>query len=170
MPLGTRRQRAELTTWFMFVRRLTKDNPLFLKHFRELTLPFGCERSSALPTMLRIDLSDVTVPLPPLVRRLHGALAEAIATTPDGACSIHSVWGDLLGGELFKRNARSFLREAFGPTAERFKSRLSSEELMGDMEVALWEMIAPIAKQSDPFDNPSYEGSIVGHSCGIAKI
>ena len=94
-----------------------------------------CGTAASDASMLCIDLSDVAIPLPPLVRRLHGALAETITTTADGACSIHSVWGDLVGGELFKRNARSFLREAFGPTAERLKYKLSSQELLGDMEV-----------------------------------
>ena len=40
-----------------------------------------------------VDLSDVTIPLPPVVSQLHGALAETIPTKPDGACSIISVWG-----------------------------------------------------------------------------
>ena len=33
----------------MFVGRLTKENPLLLMRFEELTLPCGCERSSAPP-------------------------------------------------------------------------------------------------------------------------
>ena len=112
--------------------------------------------------MLRVDLNDVTVPLPPLVRRWHGAPAEAIATTPDGACSIHSVWGDMLGEKLFKSNARSFLHEAFGPTAERFIHKLSCPQLLAEIELELWDLIAPFAKQPGPFHGPSYGRSAEG--------
>ena len=68
-------------------------------------------------------------------------------TNGNGACSIHSVWGDRVSGELFRSDARGFLRDAFGPTPEGFKLRLASEDLLSEMEVALWELLAPIAKQ-----------------------
>ena len=95
-----------------------------------------------------VDLSDVAVPLPAVVRELHGSQASPIATSSDGACSIHSVWGDAVNGELFKPNARSFLREAFGPNAGHFAAKVASDELIAEIEIAVWEMIAPIAKQS----------------------
>ena len=43
------------STWFIFVHRITKDNPLFYSMSGELTLPFGCERSSAPPNHLIIE-------------------------------------------------------------------------------------------------------------------
>ena len=102
--------------------------------------------------MLSINLHEVTVPLPPVVRRLHGASADPVHTNGNGACAIHSVWGDWVRGELFKRDARVFVRDAFGPTPQSFKSRLASGELLGEMELALWDLIAPIAKQGGVFD------------------
>ena len=79
-------------------------------------------------------------------------------TKGDGACAIHSVWGNEVDGELFKSNARWFLRDAFGPTAAGFKSKLASEILLGEMEMALWELIAPIAKQSGILGPPPNAG------------
>ena len=52
----------------------------------------------------------------------------------DGACSVHCVWGDWEGGPLFKPNAHTFLRDAFGRAAEIFARRLSCVELMADLE------------------------------------
>ena len=98
--------------------------------------------------MLRVDLDHVANALPAAVRRVHGASVDRMNTAGDGACSIHSVWGDWENGELFMRNARSFPSDAFGPTAERFRPSLKSDELMAELEVALWVLLAPIAKQS----------------------
>jgi len=102
--------------------------------------------------MLSINLDDVAVRLPPVVRRFHGASAEPMRTNGNGACSIHSVWGNRVSGELFRSDARGFLRDAFGPTPEGFKLRLASEDLLSEMEVALWELLAPIAKKERDFD------------------
>ena len=56
------------------------------------------------------------------------------------------MWGKIVNDTLFKLDAREFLRVSFGPTAEDFRARISSVEHMETMEVALWDMIAPIAK------------------------
>ena len=148
---------------------------LFLLESRPSLFSYCCERSSAsIPTnfvgviatdptqMVLVDLREVPAPLPLAVRRLQGMVMETMPTAGDGACAIHSVWGEWECGELFKRDARSFLFEAFGPTAEIFKSRLSSEELLGDMELGLWDLIQPIAKQSDPFGAPLHAGGNEG--------
>ena len=79
-------------------------------------------------------------------------------TSTDGACSIHSVWGDWVEGALFKSDARSFLRDTFGPTAEDFKTNLGSPELLADLEVALWDLLLPIAKQTVNFGDDSHLG------------
>ena len=90
-----------------------------------------------------------------------------INTTGDGACSIHSVWGHWVSGALFMRDARSFLRVSFGKTAEEFQSRLCCADLMIEIEVALWDMLAPIVKQLGHLDMPprtgDNEGRLVWH-------
>ena len=70
--------------------------------------------------------------------------------------------GKIAWGELFKANARSFLAEAFGPTADRFTRNLASPELLSDIEVALWGLISPIAKQSNYFGAPPLAGETEG--------
>ena len=61
--------------------------------------------------MLYVDLSDVVLELPSEVQRLHGARMQIVETAGDGACAIHSVWGDMEHGRLFKEDARSMLRD-----------------------------------------------------------
>ena len=95
-----------------------------------------------------IRLDNVAVDLPPAVRRLQGTFVQPVRTTGDGACAIHSVWGNPLEGMLFKADARKFLGDAFGSNAQIFKSKLSSKELFADLEVAVWEQILPLAKKN----------------------
>ena len=97
---------------------------------------------------LHIDLQAVTAVLPSPVRSLHGALVSPMRTSADGACSIHAVWGDWVEGSLFKRNARGFLSTTFGPTSTDFRKKLASSELLAELEIALWDLLSPIAKQS----------------------
>ena len=66
---------------------------------------------------LSIDLTDVQVPLHPCVKELDMARVEK-STIGDGACGIHSVWGNFVNDTLYKLDAREFLRAGFGPTAE----------------------------------------------------
>ena len=94
-----------------------------------------------------IRLDNVAVDLPPAARHLQGTFVQPVRTTGDGACAIHSVWGDSLEGMLFKADARKFLGDASGPNARMLKSKLSSKELFADLEVAVWEQILPFAKK-----------------------
>ena len=57
---------------------------LLVKTFAWMTASAG--------SMACVVLSDVTTPLPPVVRQLQRALAETSPTRADGACSIISVW------------------------------------------------------------------------------
>ena len=98
--------------------------------------------------MPSITLGRYELPLPAVMREWQGCQASLIPTTSDGACSIHSVWGGMVHGELFKPEARSFLREAFGADAHQFKTRVASPELVAEIERGVWEMLAPMAKQT----------------------
>ena len=83
-----------------------------------MTLPQSvstCRKNLA--GMVYIELNDVAAALLPAVRQLQGTVAERMHITGAGACSIHSVWGDGDGEALFKTNARTFFRDAFGRTA-----------------------------------------------------
>ncbi len=69
------------------------------------------------------------------------------------------MWGNFnVNDTLYKLDAREFLRAGFGPTAEDFRAIISSVEHMETMEVALWDMIAPIAKHVVPFGAKPHEG------------
>ena len=106
--------------------------------------------------MPRIQLDGVAEDLPAAVQRLQGTQVQTLHTVADGACAIHSIWGDWLCGMLFKADARKFLGDAFGSTAEVFKARLSSKELFAELEIAVWEQILPLARQSSaPLANPA---------------
>ena len=62
---------------------------------------------------LSIDLADVQVPLHPSVKELDMVRVDIMSTVGDGACAIHSVWGNLVNGTLYKPEAREFLRASF---------------------------------------------------------
>lgn len=111
---------------------------------------------------LSIDLTDVTEPMHSSVRELNMARVDTMSTDGDGACAIHSVWGNFVNGTLYKPEARDFLRAGFGPTAEHFRTRIASVEDMQTMELALWDMILPIAKQDAPFGAPPHAGDKEG--------
>ena len=102
-----------------------------------------------------IQLDNIAADLHPAVRSLQGTYVQTVRTIGDGACSIHSVWGDWLDGMLFKANTRKFLGDAFGSTAEILRSGLSSKELFADLEVAVWEHILPLARKAAPFSKSS---------------
>ena len=80
---------------------------------------------------------------------------------------------------LFKADARKFLGDAFGSTADVFKARLSSKELFAELEIAVWEQILPLAKRSstalaNPAQVADREGQHIWncllHSCqGVAQ-
>ena len=92
----------------------------------------------------------------------------------DNCCQFNRFW---LSARRVRID-RLFLRDAFGPTAEHFRSRLLSDEVMAELEVALWELLAPIAKQSGPFGSAPHMGTNEGKrvwncllesSCDVAR-
>ena len=78
------------------------------------TVVFGGHEGSS-SSDIRLD--NAAADLPPAVRRLQGTFVQPVRTTGDGACAIHSVWGNPLEGMLFKADARKFLGDAFGSNA-----------------------------------------------------
>ena len=56
-----------------------------------------------------------------------------------GACAIHSIFGDDVSGEFVKANARAFLLEEFGDSAEIFSSRLQDPALFQNVQDVLWK-------------------------------
>ena len=117
-------------------------------------------------TMLSVDFSNVSITLEPVLRQLNGAQVKTMRTCSDGACAIHSVWGQWLEGleewEFFKADARSFLAEAFGPTAEDFTRNLASPEVLYQLELEVWGLISPIAKQWNNLDASPLEADFEG--------
>ena len=96
---------------------------------------------------LLIDLEEVNVPLPRAVQDLHGTTVETVATSGDGACAIHSVFGQWRDGCFAKKDARMFIRRTLSSTAGVFKEKLSSEALLQEMEMALWELIRNVLRE-----------------------
>ena len=90
-----------------------------------------CARSSI--------LENHTVGAPDIIQNLHGTSREIRSTKGDGACAIHSVFGDDVSGEFVKANARAFLLEEFGDSAEIFSSRLQDPALFQNVQDVLWK-------------------------------
>ena len=71
---------------------------------------------------------------------------EVKRTKGDGACAIHSVFGEDLHGEFEKEGARTFLRDMFGPTAGDFSERVGDAAVLSEIECVLWqELVQPCA-------------------------
>ena len=113
-----------------------------------------------------------------MVEELHNESVETVKTAGDGACAIHSVWGEWKNGYLFKDNARSFLREAFGETAIHFKANIKSNKLFQELQVGLKELFSPILEHPramhQKLDVGSDEGrrlwmQLVGNSPNVAQ-
>ena len=87
-----------------------------------------------------------TVSAPAIVRNLHGSSCEIRLSKGDGACAIHSVFGDDVSGEFVKANARAFLLQAFAISAEIFLSKLNDAALFQNLQDVLWkELLKPCA-------------------------
>ena len=86
--------------------------------------------------VLKVNAPDAP---PQVVQHLHGRSAQAERTCADGACAIHSVFGDFVGGQFVKAKAMTFLRDTFGPTAGAFASRLNDATLLQDIKNVLWQ-------------------------------
>ncbi len=71
-----------------------------------------------------------------------------LRTVGDGACAIHSAFGTLTYRGLFKQNARAFLADAWGTTAEDLRRRTNDDALLRDVEDVLWQdLVKPCAAQ-----------------------
>ena len=83
---------------------------------------------------------------PAVVRRLHGRTGQVEGTNGDGACAIHSVFGERHHGLFWKKGVRIFLRNTFGPTAEMFSARLGDAAILSELRNVLWqELLKPYA-------------------------
>ena len=98
-----------------------------------------------------------TVGAPDVVQNLHGSSCEIRLTKGDGACAIHSVFGDDVSGEFVKANARAFLLNAFGDSAEIFKSKLQDLTLFQNLQDVLWkELLKPCASLTAGINNERF--------------
>ena len=84
----------------------------------------------------------------------------------DGACAIHSVFGERTEGGYYHARAREFMRRRFGETAEFFKNRLNDGDLARELEHTLWlELVKPMAvngtKPAEAAVNASNESRLV---------
>ena len=97
--------------------------------------------------MPTIKLLEARLLLPTNIQALDGLHADALTTCADGACSIHSVWGSTVDGEIYKANARQWMRDQLGQTVEDFRKKLNSPNMLAEVEMALWDLVAPAARQ-----------------------
>ena len=76
---------------------------------------------------------------PAVVRELHLRRCQVNPTNGNGACSVHSVFGEEHRGTFFKANARHFLREKFGADAETFSARVRDLATLNELGHTLWQ-------------------------------
>ena len=94
---------------------------------------------------------------PDVVQNLHGSSCEIRLTKGDGACAIHSVFGDDVSGEFVKANARAFLLDAFGDSAEIFELKLQDPAVFQNLQDILWkELLKPCASLTAGIDNERF--------------
>ena len=82
---------------------------------------------------------------PDIIQNLHGSSCEIKLTKGDGACATHSVFEDDVSGEFVKANARAFLLDAFGDSAEIFESKLQDPALFQNLQDVLWKFMERVA-------------------------
>ena len=78
----------------------------------------------------------------PVICGLHGKLYCAIATEGDGACAVHSLFGEpckFRNNNLYASQARATVVSAFGATAAAFRNRLQNDILYTAVTSALWK-------------------------------
>ena len=92
---------------------------------------------------------------PAVVRRSHGRTCQVDRTNGDGARAIHSVFGERHHGLFWKKDARIFLRNTFGPTADMFSARLGDAAILSELRNVLWqELLKPyVAKEAGLHDS-----------------
>ena len=83
---------------------------------------------------------------PAAVRSLHQRRCVFNHTMGDGACAIHSVFGEAHDGGFKRANARQFLRNTLGETADVFTARVGDVAIVSELVDVLWqELIQPCA-------------------------
>ena len=88
------------------------------------------------------------VDAPVVVRALHLRTCQVNRTNGDGACSIHSVFGEKRRGMYEKNDARQFLRNQFGQDADTFSARLGDVAILNELGSTLWqELVQPCAAE-----------------------
>ncbi len=74
---------------------------------------------------------------PEVVKTLHGKRYKSEPTVGDGSCGIHSVFGKLTHRGFLRQNARAFLVDSWGPTAEDLRLHTNDDALLRDVENVL---------------------------------
>ena len=122
---------------------------------RALLIVRGLLRFLGASSALIMVVLEVNNPdLPASVRRLHDRIGILEKTCGDGACGIHAVFGKVQQGEYRKNNARSFLRNAFGATAEVFAAKLDDAASLDEIKNVLWaDLVKPHALEAAGLTN-----------------
>ena len=85
---------------------------------------------------------------PAVVRGLHLRRCQVNLTNGDGACAVHSVFGENRRGMFEKVGARQFLRDQFGQDADTFAARLVGVATLNELGYTLWQdIVQPCATQ-----------------------
>ena len=85
---------------------------------------------------------------PAVVRELHLRRCQVNPTNGNGACSVHSVFGENRRGMFEKVGARQFLRDQFGQDADTFAARLGDVATLSELGYTLWqELVQPCATE-----------------------
>ena len=85
---------------------------------------------------------------PAVVRALHLRRCQVNLTNGDGACAVHSVFGENRRGMFEKVGARQFLRDQFGQDASTFFARLGDVATLNELGYTLWqELVQPCAAE-----------------------
>ena len=94
-------------------------------------------------------ITDITYEgAPETVRILEGKHYKIDPAVGDGACAIHSAFGTLTSRGFFRQNARAFLADAWGTTAEDLRRHTKDDALLRDVEDVLWQdLVKPCAAQ-----------------------
>ena len=96
---------------------------------------------------ISVEMPHILAPaegVPAFLRDLLGKPVTMLRTRGDGACAIHSVYGEERGGEIRKIGPRKFLRDAYGETASEFAERVQDDAVVEELAGVLWkELLKP---------------------------
>ena len=104
--------------------------------------------------------------VPVEVKQLHGRIIKVEDTMGDGACAVHSVFGEKQGVQFCKPAARGFLRRCFGPTSMTFEAHIGNDDILKELRHVLWqELVKPCALHEAQITNSRYiakkEGELI---------